>query len=230
MDLERSKTVLVKDTSTKGTFAKFDRNELMEHLIITTQNENRKREKEEKSCARTPNKIWSSANVPTSRTLTLLPPLRRSHTEIDLGTMHQQPRSPTPNHTMINERVPKSSVSLPGIKALVATSKPIPNLLDRPSEEKEFPKKDPNLWKDEVTKIVPKRPAIAIQSNWEAPPADWDDRNQYIFCAKPIFYKNIKYTTGKSFVVNPEWLSEFMTVSTYSRAYRTCALRYGWCA
>lgn len=79
-------------------------------------------------------------------------------------------------------------------------------------------------------RVVPTRPAIAINSDWKAPPAEWDDRDQYIYGAKPMFYKNLKYAEHKDFVVNPEWLSEFMTVSTYSQAYRTCALRYGWCA
>lgn len=79
-------------------------------------------------------------------------------------------------------------------------------------------------------RVVPGRPSYAIKSDWQAPPAEWDDRDQYIYGAKSIFYKNLKYVPNKDFKINPEWLSEHMSVSTMSKAYRTCALRYGWCA
>lgn len=166
-----------------------------------------------------------------SKSITL-PPLQRSITDLGgLMIMNKRPKSPTPNYTMINRRDP-SLLKTPNISALITVSKPIPSLLDKPNkrEKEEEHKKDVRIWKDEVKKVVPPRPAIAIHSDWKAPPAEWDDRDQYIYGPKPIFYKNIKYTEHKDFVVNPEWLSEFMTVSTYSQAYRTCALRYGWCA
>ncbi|XP_045215493.2 uncharacterized protein LOC123565769 isoform X2 [Mercenaria mercenaria] len=160
-----------------------------------------------------------------------LPPLQRSVTDLgSLRTMYRRPKSPTPNFTMINRRDP-SLMKTPDVNSLITMSKPIPNLLDKPKkDDEETPRKNLNIWKNEVKKVVPARPAIAIHSDWKAPPAEWDDRDQYIYGPKPIFYKNIKYTEHKDFVVNPEWLSEFMTVSTYSQAYRTCALRYGWCA
>ncbi|XP_060553131.1 uncharacterized protein LOC132714299 isoform X2 [Ruditapes philippinarum] len=161
-----------------------------------------------------------------------LPPLQRSVTDLGgLRTMYKKPKSPTPNFTMINRRDP-NLMKTPNVNSLITISKPIPNLLDRPKKEnkEEAPKRNLSIWKNEVKKVVPSRPAIAINSDWKAPPADWDDRDQYIYGPKPIFYKNNKYPEHKDFVVNPEWLSEFMTVSTYSQAYRTCALRYGWCA
>ena len=79
-------------------------------------------------------------------------------------------------------------------------------------------------------RVVPGRPSYAIKSDWQAPPAEWDDRDQFIYGPKSLFYKNLKYVEKQDFTINPEWLSEHMTVSTMSTAYRTCALRYGWCA
>ncbi|KAL4227432.1 hypothetical protein ACF0H5_012876 [Mactra antiquata] len=173
-----------------------------------------------------------SVDDSSTKSLTL-PPLQRSVTDLGtLRTMYKRPKSPTPNFTMINRRDPELE-KRKDIVALLTKSHPIPNLLDKPikkSDEKKSPRKDLTMWKNEVKKVVPARPPIALHSDWKAPPAEWDDRDQYIYGAKPIFYKNLKYTEHKDFVVNPEWLSEFMTVSTYSQAYRTCALRYGWCA
>ena len=79
-------------------------------------------------------------------------------------------------------------------------------------------------------RVVPGRPSYAIKSDWQAPPAEWDDRDQFIYGPKSVFYKNLKYVEKQDFTINPEWLSEHMAVSTMSTAYRTCALRYGWCA
>ncbi|KAH3812816.1 uncharacterized protein LOC127836645 isoform X1 [Dreissena polymorpha] len=162
-----------------------------------------------------------------------LPPLERSRTDLgSLLTANRRPKSPTPNHTMINKRDP-NLLRTPDFRALLTTSAPIPNLLDPPprtAERKTPPWKPLKLWRNEVTKEVPSRPPIALRSDWKAPPAEWDDRDQYIYGAKPVFYTNLKYANSKDFTINPEWLSEFMTVSTYSNAYRTCALRYGWCA
>ncbi|KAL3866689.1 hypothetical protein ACJMK2_043970, partial [Sinanodonta woodiana] len=77
--------------------------------------------------------------------------------------------------------------------------------------------------------VVPRRPTIAINSDWQAPKAEWDDRDQYIYDPKGMFYDNRKYYIDKDFSISPEWISEKKSVSSYSRAYRTCALRYGWC-
>lgn len=79
-------------------------------------------------------------------------------------------------------------------------------------------------------RVVPQRPAFALSSDWVAPPADWDDRDHYIYSPRGMFYTNTKYVLHKDFTVNPEWISEKMTVSEFSPVYRTCALRYGWCS
>ncbi|XP_052784076.1 uncharacterized protein LOC128219931 isoform X2 [Mya arenaria] len=183
--------------------------------------------------AKIPGNLLRKSFDVTSGSVTL-PPLRRSYTDIgSLRTINKRPKSPTPNYTMINKRDP-SRLQTPAVKALVTTSRPIPHLFDRkastPERKDGPPNKTKQMWKNEITKVVPARPPIAIHSDWKAPPADWDDRDQYIYGAHPMFYKNLKYPMHKDFTVNPEWLSEYMTVSTYSQAYRTCALRYGWCA
>lgn len=204
------------------------------HPIIPALKSYRERDKDEMgSVQRSPGRRqWPKATINTARSLTL-PPLQRTVTDLGgLRIMNRKPKSPTPNYTMINRRDP-DLLKTPNISALITTSKPIPSLLDKPKKEEqveETTRKNIRIWKDEVKKVVPSRPAIAIHSDWQAPPAEWDDRDQYIYGPKAIFYKNLKYTEHKDFIINPEWLSEFMTVSTYSQAYRTCALRYGWCA
>lgn len=66
--------------------------------------------------------------------------------------MYKRPKSPTPNFTMINQRDPRLSKT-PEVTALLTKSKPIPNLLDkRKKDEKESPRKDLKIWKDEVKK------------------------------------------------------------------------------
>lgn len=65
--------------------------------------------------------------------------------------------------------------------------------------------------------------------DWKAPPAEWDDRDPFLYSPKPMFYKNKKFVSERDFVVNPEWGSEKKKVSVNSPAYSTCALRYGWC-
>jgi len=76
------------------------------------------------------------------------------------GTRCKRPKSPTPNFTMINKRDPLR-LQTPDVKALVTTSRPIPNLLDRPAvrddvkpEEKTQPglRKTKQLWKEEIVK------------------------------------------------------------------------------
>lgn len=79
-------------------------------------------------------------------------------------------------------------------------------------------------------RVVPQRPAFAISSDWVAPPADWDDRDHYVYSPRSMFYTNTKYVLHKDFIVSPEWISEKMKVSEFSPVYRTCALRYGWCS
>ena len=44
--------------------------------------------------------------------------------------------------------------SSPDFQALNSTFKPIPSLFDKPHEEKEFGKKDMDIWKKEVIKLV----------------------------------------------------------------------------
>ncbi|XP_052102512.1 uncharacterized protein LOC127736053 isoform X1 [Mytilus californianus] len=117
----------------------------------------------------------------------------------------------------------------PDFNALVLKNRPIPQLFDRVDENEEFKTRSIQEWKNQVVKIVPKRPSFAIAMDWKAPPAEWDDRDQYLYSPKPMFYKNKKFVSERDFVVNPEWGSEKKKVSVNSPAYSTCALRYGWC-
>ncbi|KAK3097221.1 hypothetical protein FSP39_007640 [Pinctada imbricata] len=164
-----------------------------------------------------------------------LPPLSKSH-DYELPVPPQgryrsgilRKRQDTPSFSII-ERQPKSPMT---IKALLQVSEPIPKFIESGVHKKPEKTVVKSLqgWKNEVRKVVPSRPAFAISSDWVAPPADWDDRDHYIYSPRCIFYKNIKHYQHKDFTVNPEWVSEKMTVSTFSPAYRTCALRYGWCS
>ncbi|XP_061172290.1 uncharacterized protein LOC133181732 [Saccostrea echinata] len=139
-------------------------------------------------------------------------------------------RPVTPNFPCIIKRVNKSPIK---IDALLRNSEPIPHFIDRASNQ--VPKKQSRAksiqgWQNEIKKVVPQRPAFAISSDWVAPPADWDDRDPYISSPRSMFYTNTKYVLHKDFIVSPEWISEQMKVSEFSPAYRTCALRYGWCS
>ena len=82
-----------------------------------------------------------------------LPPIARSKT--DLGeclSARRRSKSPTPNYTMINKRVPNKERISVGFNALNSTFKPIPNLLDKPHKEREFEKKSMDIWEKEVKK------------------------------------------------------------------------------
>ena len=151
----------------------------------------------------------------------------RSGTGRRSSALHCRSKSPLdikPYQASLSDRL-----KTPDFNALVRKSIPIPQLLDTVDDQLEFPTKSIQEWKNQVVKIVPKRPSFAIAMDWKAPPAEWDDRDNYICSPKPMFYKNKKFVSERDFVVNPEWGSEKKKVSVYSPAYRTCALRYGWC-
>ncbi|XP_022318359.2 uncharacterized protein LOC111121381 isoform X1 [Crassostrea virginica] len=140
-------------------------------------------------------------------------------------------RPVTPEYPCVIKRVNKGTPVK--IDALLRSSEPIPHFIDRASKEtpkQKYIAKSIQTWKNEIKKVVPQRPAFAISSDWVAPPADWDDRDHYVYSPRSMFYTNTKYVLHKDFIVSPEWISEKMKVSEFSPVYRTCALRYGWCS
>lgn len=146
------------------------------------------------------------------------------------GSSFRKSRAGSPEYPSIIQRVNRSPIK---IDALLRSSEPIPHFIDRKSKEpstKQYRAKSLQGWKNEIKKVVPQRPAFALSSDWVAPPADWDDKDHYIYSPRSMFYTNTKYVIHKDFIVNPEWTSEKMTVSEFSPVYRTCALRYGWCS
>ncbi|XP_048732888.1 uncharacterized protein LOC125649400 isoform X2 [Ostrea edulis] len=170
-----------------------------------------------------------------SKTLPPLTPRKEITDKIGANSDGSRPslrnsRPKTPDYPCVIKRVNKSPLK---IDALLRSSEPIPHFIDGASKEmprKQYKAKSIQGWKNEIKKVVPQRPAFAISSNWVAPPAAWDDRDHYIYSPRSMFYTNTKYVLNKDFIVNSEWISEKMKVSDISPAYRTCALRYGWCS
>uniref|UniRef100_K1QK59 Uncharacterized protein n=1 Tax=Magallana gigas TaxID=29159 RepID=K1QK59_MAGGI len=127
-------------------------------------------------------------------------------------------RAGSPEYPCVIQRGNRSPIK---IDALLRKSEPIPHFIDRRSKEpsnKTYRAKSIQGWKNEIKKVVPQRPAFALSSDWVAPPADWDDRDHYIYSPRGMFYTNTKYVLHKDFTVNPEWISEKMTVSEFSPA------------
>ncbi|XP_046543131.1 uncharacterized protein LOC124253415 isoform X3 [Haliotis rubra] len=155
--------------------------------------------------------------------------------DVDLGSPSRNPRdmvrSAQPVRTAIIDHVPTSSRRRGGFDALTRTSVPIPHLFDEMTDDRKFTRVDISHWENQVKKVVPRRPVFVVTS--DSGPAnlyDWDINDDFVTDTKCHFYHSKKYQRDRDFVINPEWVSESVSLKSGPKAYRTCPIRYGWCS
>ncbi|XP_067667766.1 uncharacterized protein, partial [Haliotis asinina] len=155
--------------------------------------------------------------------------------DVDLGSpscnRRDMVKSAQPARIAVTDHLPNSSGRPGGFDALTRTSVPVPHLFDEMTDEREFSRVDISQWENQVKKVVPRRPVFAL--TYDSGPANlygWDINDDFITDSKCHFYHSKKHQRDRNFVINPEWVSESVSLKSGPKAYRTCPIRYGWCS